>query len=109
MMPETSDRSRRSCPLPVPVPAVTVLVFPVPVSPVIAAPLGPVDVRLKFACPTPVTFSEKRTVQLTIDALVGLATAGRMELTVGATLSACGMFAHDVGGAEPENRAAIHA
>jgi hypothetical protein len=108
-IPETFDRLRRSSPFPVPVLAVTIRVVPVPVSPVIAAPFGPVDVRLKFACPTPVTFSEKRTVQLTDDALVGLATAPTMELTVGATLSACGMFAHDVGGAEPENRAAIHA
>jgi hypothetical protein len=109
MMPETFDKLRRSCPSPVPVLAVTVLVIPLPVTPASAAPLGPVDARLKFACPTPVTFSEKRTVHVTVDALVGLATAVLMELTVGATFSACGMFAHDVGGAEPEKRAAIHA
>ena len=50
MMPEVSDRLRRRSPSPDPVLAVTVLVLPVPLNPVIDAPLGPVDASEKFAC-----------------------------------------------------------
>src|SRR5207244_1408713 len=101
--------SRRRPPSPDPVLAVTVLVVPVPLSPVIDAPVGPVDASEKFDLATPVTASENVTVHDTLDALVGFAAALTMEITVGATFSACGMCPHDVGGAASANRAAIHA
>ena len=60
---------------------------PEPVTVPIAAPEVAVPARAKSAAFTPVTDSEKVTVKLTVDALVGLASVRLMELTEGFVLS----------------------
>jgi len=67
---------------------VTVYVAPESLTLVIEAPeMLPVAVRAKSPASTPVTASEKVTVKFTLAALVGLASARKMEVTVGAVLS----------------------
>ena len=74
-------------PLPLPLFTVTVQVAPVPVTPLIEAPLTPVGTSAKSEAPTPVTGSEKVTVQSTDGAPVGDVLARLIETTVGASLS----------------------
>src|SRR5712671_6534875 len=109
MMPEVSERSRASRPSPGPVSAVTVLVVPDPVTLVIDAPATALPDSEKFAADTPVTASENVTVHDTLAALVGLASATAIDVTVGGMFSAWGMLPHDVAAGAPANRAAIHA
>ena len=79
----SSTRFRPRVPLPVPVLAVTVRVVPVPVTLVMAAPVTPVCASVKSLASTFVTLALKVTVQDTLAALVGLAPASAMLLTVG--------------------------
>src|SRR5947207_1390226 len=109
MMPEVSERSSSSSPSPGPVSAVTVHVVPDPLTPVIDAPATALPDSEKFVADTPVTGSEKVTVHETLAAFVGFGSAGVIDDTVGGMFSLCGMLPHDVAGAAPANRAAIHA
>ncbi|MBV6465970.1 MAG: hypothetical protein PGMFKBFP_01267 [Anaerolineales bacterium] len=74
-------------PSPVPVLTVTVYVAPEPLTLAMDAPVTPLVVKSKSPTSTPVTASEKVTVKFTLAALVGLASARKMEVTVGAVLS----------------------
>ncbi len=67
-----------------PVLAVTVQVLPPPVTALMNAPLNPPAIRVKAVASTPVTALSKVTVQETVPALVGLAPASTMDVTVGA-------------------------
>src|SRR5215218_4089527 len=82
-----SLRFRPSVPLPVPVDAVTVRVAPEPVTLVIDGDVRPEFASAKSAASTPVTLSLNVTVQLTLDAFVGLEPARLIETTVGAVAS----------------------
>ena len=60
-----------------------VRIAPEPLTPVTAAPVMPLVVRLKSARSTPVTDSENITVKSTLAALAGLVSARRLEITLG--------------------------
>ena len=84
----SSTRFRPSVPLPEPVLAVTVRVAPLPVTPVIAGvPPRPLFASAKSLGSTPVTGSLNVTVQLTLEAFVGFASARPIDETVGAPVS----------------------
>jgi len=67
--------------------AVTVRVVPLPVTPVIVAPEAPVPVNSKLAVEPPVIALLKVTVQLTVEALVGLLPTRVTETTEGGTMN----------------------
>ena len=78
----SSSRFSPIVPSPVPVLAVTVQVVPPPVTPVIAGlPMRPVTMRSKSGSSTPLTDSLKMTVQLTLEAFVGVPLTRLMETT----------------------------
>ena len=87
MMVSSSVRLRPSVPLPEPLLAETVYVVPLPVTPVMDAQVTPLATSAKSVVSTPVTDSEKVTVQLTDAAAVVALPTRLMETTVGAFLS----------------------
>jgi len=88
LMVSLSIRSRCRAPEPVPVLTVTVRAIPLPLTLVIETPLIlPVVTSAKSNLSTPLTDSEKVTIKVTLEALVGSAFPRVIETTAGAALS----------------------